>query len=620
MKFTFHNVLKPKNKLSLFHKFNLKSSHPGFVFTIPLMLGIGLLIFAALIGISQVFVAVGGPLVPALITDMPTFYDYDDTTGEMILDGDGNPQTNERVDLYWLLVGISTIVLVFIGMAAVFGYLFESVKIIHPGTAIKILGKIMLFLPFFLVFPYVWDVYAIIIENFSLFLLDPFDSGVAPSDRTALLWNTMGSVVPPDALDLDAWGEALSDPGTFGQGLLKDVFLGLFKGFAVMFMTAMMFIISTIRILLTIILAMTIPLILTLGLIPFFRKVKDMLVNNLVGLSIAPIFSALVLTTGLAYLDSTELPAMQDWFASLAIGFLAVFFPVMLAPILGQITTQVGQMVTTAITAGSIVGAVAGQGALSGIQNASNQMSGAAMTMAGMSAAGTATNAFGSRKNVTVPSSEIGKMTSGVTVPPNSVNLDMSQPMSFGDKFKAYTKAGFTGGLTGLSAGGVQAATSAMHIPQVGRPIAHDILQSGNLKAAEIGQTAAVNHSINLIGNNMSAMDPVSIPVVTSTAMMPETRVPATIMMNPGDSLGNMESIDRGMHIQDTPKLQQEYLAAQHKNIPGFNHLMPNVQQHADTRLLEQASKHPITAINMMDADKFQLEKNRTNSSTRGFV
>ena len=61
---------------------------------------------------------------------------------------------------------------------------------------------------------------------------------------------------------------ALSDPGLFGQALLKDVFLGLFKGFAVMFMTAMMFIASTIRILLTIIIAIVLPLILTFELIP----------------------------------------------------------------------------------------------------------------------------------------------------------------------------------------------------------------------------------------------------------------------------------------------------------------------------------------------------------------
>ena len=585
------------------------------------MLGIGLIIFAALIGISQVFVAVGGPLVPQLITDMPTFYDYDDVTGEMILDGDGNPQTNERVDLYWLLVQISAIILVFVGITAVLGYLFESVKIIHPGTALRLFGKILLFLPLFLIFPFVWDVYAILIENFAVFLLDPFDSGVAPADRTALLWNTMGSVVPPDALDLDAWGEALSDPGTFGQGLLKDVFLGLFKGFAVMFMTAMMFIISTIRILLTIILAMSIPLILTLGLIPFFAKVKGMLINNLVGLSIAPIFSALVLTTGLAYLDSTELPAMQDWFASLSIGFLAVFFPVMLAPILGQITTQVGQMVTTAITTGSIVGSVAGQGALGGIQNASNQMSGAAVGMAGAGiaggAAGAASSAFGGNKNIPVSSNEVGKMGSGAVATPttsNAMGLGMSQqqssPMTFGEKFKTYAKAGLTGGAVGLTAGGVQAATHAMHVPQVGRPIVNDILYTGNLKAAEIGQTGVVNHNLNVIETHMTDLESKAAAIVTSPAVMPETGASGVMMMNPGDSLNNAESIDRGLHIQDTSELQQEYLDVQHKNIPNYNSLMPQVQAKADARLMEQAVNHPVSAVNMIDVDRMRLEKN----------
>ena len=609
-----------KRKLSLFHKFNLKSTHPGFVFTIPLMLGIGLIIFAALIGISQVFVAVGGPLVPQLITDMPTFYDYDDVTGEMILDIDGNPQTNERVDLYWLLVQISAIILVFVGIAAVLGYLFESVKIIHPGTALRLFGKILLFLPLFLIFPFVWDVYAILIENFAVFLLDPFDSGVAPADRTALLWNTMGSVVPPDALDLDAWGEALADPGTFGQGLLKDVFLGLFKGFAVMFMTAMMFIISTIRILLTIILAMSIPLILTLGLIPFFAKVKGMLINNLVGLSIAPIFSALVLTTGLAYLDSTELPAMQDWFASLSIGFLAVFFPVMLAPILGQITTQVGQMVTTAITAGSIVGAVAGQGALGGIQNASNQMSGAAAGMAGAglagSAAGAASSAFGGGKNIPVSSNEVGKMGSGTISTPttsNTMGLDtmsQQQPMSFGEKFKTYAKAGLTGGTAGLTAGGVQAATHAMHVPQVGRPIVSDILHTGNLKAAEIGQTGVVNHNLNFMDNHMKSLEPDGYNQVIEKTVLPETGQTAPIIMNPGPMVNEMDYVGTGHNIMENPSLQQEYLEMQQKIIPRFSQMQPNVQASANDKIMEQLHQHPGSAGKMFESARNMKTKN----------
>ena len=594
------------------------------------MLGIGLIIFAALIGISQVFVAVGGPLVPQLITDMPTFYDYDDITGEMILDVDGNPQTNERVDLYWLLVQISAIILVFVGIAVILGYLFESIKIIHPGTALRLFGKILLFLPLFLIFPFVWDVYAILIENFAVFLLDPFDSGVAPADRTALLWNTMGSVVPPDALDLDAWGEALADPGMFGQGLLKDVFLGLFKGFAVMFMTAMMFIISTIRILLTIILAMSIPLILTLGLIPFFAKVKGMLINNLVGLSIAPIFSALVLTTGLAYLDSTELPAMQDWFASLSIGFLAVFFPVMLAPILGQITTQVGQMVTTAITAGSIVGAVAGQGALGGIQNASNQMSGAAVGMAGAGiaggAAGAASSVFGGGKNIPISSNEVGKMGSGSVAIPTSNAMtgfgmsQQSQPMSFGEKFKTYAKAGLTGGAAGLTAGGVQAATQAMHVPQVGRPIVNDILHTGNLKAAEIGQTGVVNHNLNFMDNHMKSLEPSGYNQVIEKSVLPETGQSAPIIMNPGPMVNEMDHVGTGHNIMENPNLQQEYLEMQQRNIPRFAQMQPNVQASANEKIMEQLHQHPGSAGKMFEASKITDSRITSNNTTRGFA
>ena len=574
----------------------------------PLMLGIGLIIFAALIAISQGFVAVGGPLVPELVTDMPTFYDYDEITGDIIIDPiTGNPQTNERVDLYWLLVQITFSVLALVGILAITSYFFEGIKVIKRGTAISIISKILLFLPLFLVFPFAWDIYAIIIENFSLFLLDPFDTGISPADRTSLLWNTMGSVVPPDALDLDAWGEALADPGAFGQALLKDVFLGLFKGFAVMFMTAMMFIISTIRILLTMIIAMAIPLILTLGLIPLFRKVKDMMLNNLVGLSIAPIFSALVLTTGLAYLDSTTLPAMQDWFASLAIGFLAVFFPVMLAPILGQITTQVGQMVTTAITAGSIVGAVAGQGALSGIQNASNQMNSAAMNMAsvaGMSGAGTAANALHAR-NASISSNDIGKMTSGIS----SMNVP---PMGFGEKFKTYTKAGFSGMGAGLPAGMIQSATHAMHIPQVGKTISNDILQAGNLKAIEIGQTGVVNHNLRYIDSQMKSLEPVNYVPVMDKTVIPETGQTAPIIMNPGEMVNEMNYVNQGHNIIEDSSLQQQYLDMQHNQIKGFDRFAPSVQEKANIRLLEQLHKHPGSAGKMFESiknNRYRLEK-----------
>ena len=588
------------------------------------MIGIAFIIFAALIGISQGFVEVGGLLVPELITDMPTFFDYDDITGDMILDVDGNPAPNERIDLYWLLVSISVIILVAVAMIAVLGYVFEIVRWIHPGTAIGIIKKIGLFLIVFLVFPFVWDIYAIIIENFSLFLLDPFGTGDDPSNRTLELWRAMGSVIPVDIFDLDAWASAFTDPGTFAQGMMKDVFLALFKGFAVMFMTAMMFIISTIRILLTIIIAMSIPLLLTLSLIPMFRSVKDMLFKNLIGLSIAPVFSALVLTTGLAYLDSTTLPAMQDWFASLAVGFLAVFFPVMLAPMLGNIVTQVGQMMSTAIMAGSIVGGMVGQGALGGVAKSLGSTANGAITMAGMSGAASLGSLGGGRGNSgmkpPISSQDLGMAGMGTASPSigrmSNENAPMAfgndaltktsgviehTPMSFGEKFKTGMKGAIYGGGTGLAAGSLRAAGHAMHVDQAVNPMVHDIQNTGMNKAFEAGQISAANHSLKDISNSMIAMEPANINVQTTTAVMPGSIPNATQMTNPGDVINNMGDVNRGHQIFDSPQNQQEFLNVQRKNVYNFETIKPEIQNQIDIRLMEQLSQHPASAGKIVD-------------------
>ena len=599
------------------------------------MIGIAFIIFAALIGISQGFVEVGGLLVPGLITDMPTFFDYDDVTGGMILDVSGNPASNERIDLYWLLVLISVIILVAVAMIAVLGYLFEIIRWIHPGTAIGIIKKIVLFLIVFLVFPFVWDIYAIIIENFSLFLLDPFGTGDDPSNRTLELWRAMGSVIPVDIFDLDAWASAFTDPGTFAQGMMKDVFLALFKGFAVMFMTAMMFIISTIRILLTIIIAMSIPLLLTLSLIPMFRSVKDMLFKNLIGLSIAPVFSALVLTTGLAYLDSTTLPAMQDWFASLAVGFLAVFFPVMLAPMLGNIVTQVGQMMSTAIMAGSMVGGMVGQGALGGVAKSLGSTADSAAVMAGMSGAadlGRLGGGGNSGMKSPVSSQELGM--AGISSVPSmsrmsSGNMPMAfgndalaktpgiiehTPMSFGEKFKTGMKGAIYGGGTGLAAGSLKAAGHAMHVDQAVNPMVHDIQNVGMNKAFEAGQISAANHSLKDISKSMTAMESPQINVETTQAVMPETGESARLMTNPGDTINSMENLDRVHNRFGTLEGQQEYLNVQRNNVPHFESLNPEIQNRVDQRLMEQLNKHPFSAENIVDAAKDSRGKTFTNN------
>ena len=422
--------------------------------------------------------------------------------------------------------------------------------------------------------------------------------GIDAATRTATLWQSMGGVIPPGAFDPAEWTNAFVDPGAFAQGIMKDVFLALFKGFAVMFMTAMAFIISTIRIMLTVVFAMSIPLILVLGLIPLFRKLKDLVVNNLVGLSLAPIFSALILTTGMAYLDSTVLPGMQDWFASLAVGFLAVFAPVILAPILGTLTTQVGQMMSTAIMGAAIIGGSAGQGALSGMSNASNQMSNAAMGMAGAAGAMGASRmgALGGGNTGGLTSGQIGTFTSGAatTMGGNSAgnqpmafggvpqpqqaglggnNPIQQTPLSFGEKFKEITKAGLFGAGSGVAAGAVQSAGHMMHADKMVRPIVNDIQGVGNAKTIEIGQMATANHSLKDIDRSMISLD----------------------------ESHSLADFKRGHEIINSPEAQQEYLGVMRNNIDYYEHMKPEIQNQIDQRIFEELNKHPASAGKMLD-------------------
>jgi len=626
--------VKTKKKLSpLFkNKLNLRSSHEGFVFTIPLMLAIGLIIFTAVITLTQIVVAVGGPLIPQLITEMPRFFDYDGITGDLILDADGNPASNERTELYFGLFVFSFIILVVIGILSILVLMLEQIKWANPGTAWRLLRKVILFIPFFAIFPFLWDLWAITIESTSMALLEFNSGGINAATRTATLWQSMGGIIPPGAFDPAEWTNAFVDPGAFAQGIMKDVFLALFKGFAVMFMTAMAFIISTIRIMLTMVFAMSIPLILVLGLIPLFRKLKDLVVNNLVGLSLAPIFSALILTTGMAYLDSTALPGMQDWFASLAVGFLAVFAPVILAPILGTLTTQVGQMMSTAIMGAAIIGGTAGQGALSGMSNAANQMSGAA---AGLAQAGMISAGSGAIAERGLTSGQIGTFTSGAATSMTStgnqpmafggaptaqqtgmggVNNPIQQtPLSFGEKFKAYGKAGLYGAGSGVAAGAVQSAGHMMHADKMVRPIVNDIQSVGSQKGIEIGQHATANHSVNDIGNSMVAMEP-TINIQTGNAVMPGNIPNATQVTDFDGALNSMPDVSRGTDILDSPQQQQEFLNVARNNVEYFENLQPEIQNQVDQRILEQMQQHPASAGKIVDAARIEQGKNFSNN------
>ena len=566
-------------------------------------MGIGIIMIGAMIAISQVFVVVGGPLVPELITDMPTLYEYDDITGEQLKDEDGNAVTNEKIDLYFLLSQVAAVLFLVIGFGAIFVWYVEDYGMARKGAAFSICSKLIMYAVVLVLIPYAWDVSAIGIERGALFLLDPFEES-SPSERTAKLWADMGAVVPPDAFDIAQWGEALSSPGTIGQSIFKNLFLGLFRGIAVMFMTAMMFILSVIRIELTIVIVIAMPIILAFKLIPKFNVVSDMLIKNLVGLMMAPIFSALVITVGIAYLDAENLPAMQEWFSQLAIGFLAVFFPVMLAPMLGFLSTQVGQMMSTMMQGAAMLGGGAASGAMSGISNASAGMSNM-VSSAADAAMGGAAGSAGAKK-----------MSSDLT---NGLTSGMAPNISSMDKFKTFAKAGLAGAIGGAVGGTASMVGSQMHAPGIGKEVSSSINSGITNQTQSIGQNTLVDSSIKSLSPSFTAAAPRSLSSEAFVTESVQTSMGTTakMMSSPGSGFDamtrNAAGFDSGQEIISNPDARQEFLNQQHQKINGFDTLPMDKQMRFDEGVMAQVKNNPNAAGNMFNQMNGMNKTNQSN-------
>jgi hypothetical protein len=95
-----------------------------------------------------------------------------------------------------------------------------------------------------------------------------------------------------------------------------------------------------------------------LSLIPFFKRVTNRFTDAILGLMIAPIFSALVITAGVAHLKTLESTAPDpavEWFAALAVMALATFIPAMIVPILGSVIGSVSSITGRAVSTGAII-------------------------------------------------------------------------------------------------------------------------------------------------------------------------------------------------------------------------------------------------------------------------
>ncbi len=400
-----------------------------------LILGIALLGIAAFLAVLGMFTMTIVPTISDVLTDVPTLYDYDEDGQKIIgitdlgmtipeienriaeikleithiedqmtsevknkrfgayndlklqketlekelaaLDFGLFDQPNQRLEIYWFFAYPSLLILfLFIMFAGATYYWEKAFLIFKRGTSIGIVKTSITGMIVIILLPEFWDIFAINMEKLSLYLIDPF--GGEPQVVTKRLWCKMGCIIDIERLmDQDIWNVLLSNPANFGQEILVNALMPLFKTLPTAMLSISLYIIAKVRVLFIMIVLLTIPLWMVFLNVPFMKKHAHDMVSNMIGASVAPIFSALTLFVGISYLNSYAPLALEEWVTVLAIGIFASLWPVILAPKLSIIASQSTSIVQTAVQstamfASNAIGTVS-RSASTGIQSNNNK-------------------------------------------------------------------------------------------------------------------------------------------------------------------------------------------------------------------------------------------------------
>lgn len=350
-------------------------SRNGFGLDSVIILISTIAIIVIMIGVGKAFMTTLENSYVSLTTSMPKF----DATGNYDLIQD---KTNSLLSIYNMLR--SGIIWAIAAVLMISGILFmlEQIQVVPASTAFGIISKGTLYFIILFGFPPIWDLYASTIEVGSKAIMDPGNTGKIPQSVTKVFdtINGMGisqgktPQVNNSALDgliqLFNGSDILS---TFSdQG--KAVILGAIGSLLSLMLSFMTYMFAAIRQVLTAVLVAGLPVILILSLVPWFQGITKRLYDTLFGLSLVPIFSALVMVTGAAYLNSiTTHPVEEQWFASVAVLTLSTFIPTILVPLLGSLFSSITSMTTTATGFGGVMGMMAlkgGKGIASGAYGA----------------------------------------------------------------------------------------------------------------------------------------------------------------------------------------------------------------------------------------------------------
>jgi hypothetical protein len=222
------------------------------------------------------------------------------------------------------------------------------------------------------VFPDVWNGIALMMQSLAYSIIDnaPKDQPSDP-DAIAKLFIILGGFgnINTNLTDM-LWGILSQDVQNTIKQQLLNVITSIIRAFITAMVIFLMYVVGTIRFILTAMMAVAFPLVFALHQIPLLKRVTGKLIDTLIGLTIAPLLSALIIVIGASVIDVYFPPTQgldapehfKRFIGTFSIVLLAVLIPTLTAPLLGTIVTQATMIGQSALLAGLYAGVKGAEG------------------------------------------------------------------------------------------------------------------------------------------------------------------------------------------------------------------------------------------------------------------
>ncbi len=382
---------------------------PGIVFELvdaAVMIAVFILMQAAAYQATSLLAGAVGEIYPDLLIGLPSFDVY------------GEP--NSMHDTYRQIALASTVILLVI-IISVSAMRFFARYVIEEETPAKwnrVLSGAIISIVLIQGFPYVWDPAAELMEDFTMFILNPeysfdpdspcgnmdsltmrtkYDQSPYTTDLTWFDADKAKLVCQPDLRIIYLLSQVSHETSYMepeGEGAIEWMtrilanritefftagFFNIVKALVVFQVLIMAALIGIMADMLTALVITMLPILLVMRLVPVTSRISDRFITALPALYLVPMISAIVLNVGTGFVAGIgansgipDVAGMVDvrlvyvWVSSVGVLFFAVTIPVVMVPLVGSVVMRAQDVLSAAVQSGMFAASMAIRGASTG--------------------------------------------------------------------------------------------------------------------------------------------------------------------------------------------------------------------------------------------------------------